>query len=97
MDLNALLRRAVELGASDVHLKTGQPPVLRRDGVLERLEEWPPLGDAEVEVALQVVAAPAPARLAAFHETGELDIAYQDEGLPSRRWSATSTARGTST
>jgi twitching motility protein PilT len=88
MDLNALLRRAVELGASDVHLKTGQPPVLRRDGVLERLDEWPPLDEAAVEVALQVVAAPAPARLAAFRETGELDIAYQDEGLPRFRVNA---------
>jgi twitching motility protein PilT len=88
MDLNALLRRAVELGASDVHLKTGQPPVLRRDGELARLEEWPPLDEASLEVALQVVAAPAPARLAAFHETGELDIAYQDEGLPRFRVNA---------
>jgi twitching motility protein PilT len=88
MDLNALLRRAVELGASDIHLKTGQPPVLRCDGALARLEEWPPLDDAAVEVALQVVAVTAPARLAAFRETGELDIAYQDEGLPRFRVNA---------
>src|SRR5919198_6020921 len=88
MDLNALLRRAVELGASDIHLKTGQPPVLRCDGALARLEEWPPLDEAAVEVALQVVAVTAPARLAAFRETGELDIAYQDEGLPRFRVNA---------
>src|SRR4029078_2265312 len=43
MHLNALLRRAVELGASDIHLKTGQPPVVRCDGALARLKEWPPL------------------------------------------------------
>jgi twitching motility protein PilT len=88
MDLNALLRRAVELGASDIHLKTGQPPVVRCDGALARLEEWPPLDEIDVEVALQVVALTAPARLAAFHETGELDIAYQDEGLPRFRVNA---------
>src|SRR5919197_1837182 len=88
MDLNALLRRAVELGASDIHLKIGQPPVLRRDGALARLEEWPPLDEAAVEVALQVVAVTAPARLAAFRATGELDIAYQDEGLPRFRVNA---------
>src|SRR5438552_3139733 len=82
MDLNALLRRAVELGASDVHLKTGQPPVLRRDGVLARLEEWPPLDEVAVEVALQIVAAPAPALLRANPWTGKLYIAYQNEGLP---------------
>jgi twitching motility protein PilT len=88
MDLNALLRRAVELGASDIHLKTGQPPVIRCDGALARLEEWPPLDEIDLGVALQVVALTAPARLAVFHETGELDIAYQDEGLPRFRVNA---------
>jgi len=34
MELNPLLRRAVELGASDIHLKVGLPPILRRDGAL---------------------------------------------------------------
>ena len=33
MDLNAILRIAVELGASDIHLKLDQPPMLRTDGV----------------------------------------------------------------
>ena len=82
MDLDALLRHAVELGASDVHLKIGQPPVLRRDGVLERLEGWPPLDAQALDSALAIVGAPTPARVAAFHETGELDIAYQSPGLP---------------
>ena len=82
MDLDALLRHAVELGASDVHLKIGQPPILRRDGTLERLEAWPPLDAAALDAALAIVGAPTPARVAAFHETGELDIAYQSAGLP---------------
>src|SRR6478752_8497367 len=38
MDLNNLLRSAVELGASDIHLKVGQPPILRRDGDLAPME-----------------------------------------------------------
>ena len=46
MDLNGLLRRAVELGASDIHLKIGRPPVLRRDGALGELEEAEPLDDS---------------------------------------------------
>ena len=41
MELNPLLRRAVELGASDIHLKVGVPPILRRDGSLGPLEEAP--------------------------------------------------------
>ena len=38
MDLDALLRRAVELGATDMHLKEGKPPILRRDGALGPME-----------------------------------------------------------
>ena len=36
MDVNDVLRHAVAAGASAVHLKVGQPPVLRTDGGLER-------------------------------------------------------------
>ena len=34
MNLDVLLSRAVDLGASDIHLKLGRPPMLRRDGSL---------------------------------------------------------------
>ena len=34
MDLELVLRRAVELGASDIHLKVERPPIVRRDGNL---------------------------------------------------------------
>src|SRR5437763_14799504 len=88
MDLDALLRHAVELGATDAHLKIGQPPIVRRDGTLERLEGWPPLDADGLDAALAVVGAPTPARVAAFHETGELDIAYQSPGLPRFRVNA---------
>jgi twitching motility protein PilT len=45
MELNPLLKRAVELGASDVHLKVGLPPILRRDGALSPLDEYAILTD----------------------------------------------------
>jgi twitching motility protein PilT len=82
VDLNAVLGRAVELGASDIHLKVGQPPVLRRDGELGLLPDHAPLYDSDLDAALAVVADLAPARLSHFHESGELDIAYATEGLP---------------
>ena len=72
----------MELGASDIHLKVGQPPVLRRDGELGLLPEHPPLYDSDLEAALANVADLTPAKLSHFHETGELDIAYAAEGLP---------------
>jgi twitching motility protein PilT len=82
VDLNAVLGRAVELGASDVHLKVGQPPVLRRDGDLGLLPDHAPLYDSDLEAALATIADMSPAKLSHFHETGELDIAYAADGLP---------------
>jgi twitching motility protein PilT len=88
MELNVLLRRAVELGASDIHLKVGVPPILRRDGSLGPLEQAPAVTDRDAEEVLQTVGRRAPDRLAAFADTGDLDIAYQEDDLPRFRVNA---------
>jgi len=88
MELNPLLRRAVELGASDIHLKVGVPPILRRDGSLGPLEEAPLVSDRDTEVVLEMVGKRSPERLEAFKTTGDLDIAYQEDGLPRFRVNA---------
>src|SRR3954447_7663884 len=88
MELNPLLRRAVELGASDIHLKVGLPPILRRDGALGPLEESAMLTDRDVEAVLEVVGQRSPERLEAFKQSGDLDVAYQDEDLPRFRVNA---------
>jgi twitching motility protein PilT len=88
MELNPLLRRAVELGASDIHLKVGIPPILRRDGSLGPLEECPLVTDRDAEAVLELVGKRAPDRLAAFKDTGDLDVAYQEEDLPRFRVNA---------
>jgi twitching motility protein PilT len=88
MDLNGLLRRAVELGASDIHLKLGQPPILRRDGALTPMEDAAALDDNELLAILNKVASHAPDKLSHFHAAGDLDIAYQDEELPRFRVNA---------
>jgi twitching motility protein PilT len=82
MDLNAVLRHAVEAGASDVHFKVGQPPVLRFDGQLAPTTEFPPLGEAELVHVLDQVTVATPRRRQIFDETGDLDIAYSEPGLP---------------
>ncbi|MGH3000148.1 MAG: type IV pilus twitching motility protein PilT, partial [Gaiellaceae bacterium] len=87
MDLNGLLGHAVELGASDIHLKLGRPPIIRRDGGLTPLGETP-LDEASLAAVLEIVGARAPERLARFHESGDLDIAYQDADLPRFRVNA---------
>ena len=82
MDLNALLRRAVDLGASDIHLKLDQPPMLRRDGAISPLDDCPPLNEQNLLAAVEAVTRVVPERLKQFHETGDLDIAYTADGLP---------------
>jgi twitching motility protein PilT len=88
MDLNGLLRRAVELGASDIHLKIGKPPVLRRDGSLGEMEDAQSLDENDLLAILNKIAAHAPEKLKHFHDAGDLDIAYQDEDLPRFRVNA---------
>jgi twitching motility protein PilT len=88
MDLNPLLQNAVELGASDIHLKIGQPPILRRDGSLGPMKGVPALTEEDLRSVLELVSAIAPQKLQAFEETGDLDIAYQSEDLPRFRVNA---------
>ena len=88
MDLNRLLHAAVDLGASDIHLKVGQPPIIRFDGDLQPLEDWPALDPERLEEILQEIGSDSPARLANFEQTGEIDTAYQRPGLPRFRVNA---------
>jgi len=88
MELNPLLRRAVELGASDIHLKVGLPPILRRDGALGPLAESAVLRDPDAAAVLETVGKRSPERLEAFKSTGDLDVAYQEDDLPRFRVNA---------
>jgi twitching motility protein PilT len=81
MDLNNLLLRALDLGGSDVHLKLGEPPVVRRDGSLERMDA-PALTEADLDTVLHTVTTSLPGRVGEFEVTGELDLAYSAADLP---------------
>ena len=81
MDLNALLRNAVDAGATDLHLKVEMPPIVRRDGTLEPLPGFPPLAPEDMESILVTVTATNGAKLDGFRETGELDTAYMSPDL----------------
>ena len=79
MDLNSLLSEAVEAGASDVHVKVGAVPKVRREGRLEQFSEAR-LSEADLLSVLEQVCASSPARRDAFLDCGELDIAYMGDG-----------------
>src|SRR5687768_6574860 len=84
MELDVLLKGASERGASDVHLKLRQPPVVRVDGALEPLDGWEPLTETDLAHALKAVVESSPARLGRM-EDGALDLAYSSDGLPRLR------------
>jgi len=88
MNLHDVLATAVRLNASDVHLKAGQPPILRIDGDLAPFPGQEPLSTEDLEDILNTVGATSPRRVALFHETGELDTAYQVPDLPRFRVNA---------
>ncbi|MFL5963804.1 MAG: type IV pilus twitching motility protein PilT [Gaiellaceae bacterium] len=88
MELNDLLRRAVDTGASDIHLKLDRPPMLRRDGSVAALEGAEPLTEADLDAYLRTITEIAPQRYDLYHESGDLDIAYTSGDLPRFRVNA---------
>src|SRR5215207_10011960 len=81
MDLNTLLRNAVDAGATDIHLKIEMPPIVRSDGSLRPLDGHPPLSEEDLESILISVSATNATKLDSFRETGELDTAYMSPDL----------------
>jgi twitching motility protein PilT len=88
MEFNDLLQRAVDAGASDIHLKLDRPPMVRRDGSVPPLEGVDPLTEADLDAYLRTVTAIAPQRYDLYHESGDLDIAYTAGDLPRFRVNA---------
>jgi len=77
--LEALLRRQVEVGAADLHLRVGEPPVVRVGGDLERLADQSQLTDAQLTA---LVTGGLPARNEAeFRERNDTDFAHEIAGL----------------
>jgi len=76
MELDTLLESAVKVGASDIHLKLGRPPLVRRDATLAPLEGAQIHQAHDLEAVLHSVCDGSPQRLASFLETGDLDLPY---------------------
>lgn len=74
MDVTDLLARAVEAGASDLHLAAGQVPMLRLDGELQRMDA-PPLLSAALSDAMTPLLAEGQCQQ--WAQGDELDIALQ--------------------
>ena len=78
MSMEQLMRGALEQRASDIHLKTGNPPIYRIDGDLRRLDDDPLTEDRMMEL-LNVIASQAD--IAKYQKVMDLDCSYMYEGL----------------
>lgn len=74
INIEDLLSRAVSVGATDLHLKVGSPPVARVAGDLERLEGFDALSPAATQAYAEALFTPRGAR--DFKETGTADFAF---------------------
>ncbi len=89
--IDALFRRLVESGASDLHLRTGEPPLLRRDGELVRLPGDPLPSDRLDGMLTSIMEAK---ELGEYRELNDTDWAYEIEGLARFRCNAGRDRRG---
>ncbi len=77
--IDELLRRAVESKASDLHLKVGNHPYLRVDGILNPVSDVPRVTPEEMlSMAFSMMTNRQKQK---FKETAELDMAYGVAGL----------------
>ncbi len=79
INIQELLKQMMERGASDLHLKVGNPPVMRINGLLHILRDLPRLQREDtLAVASQIL---NKKQKADFNENFEIDFAYSVAGL----------------
>ncbi|MEY4609129.1 MAG: hypothetical protein RL625_1346 [Gemmatimonadota bacterium] len=77
--IDALLRTLASSGSSDLHLRVGEPPVLRKSGELVRIEGQAVLADDDI---VGMIGAIIPEENAtAFAKTNDTDFAYEIRGI----------------
>ncbi|MCD6310559.1 MAG: type IV pili twitching motility protein PilT, partial [Candidatus Eremiobacteraeota bacterium] len=79
MHIDELLRKMMEQGASDLHLKVGQPPVIRIHGKLYSMEMAPFTQETLSNMLMAII---PPQMVSRFEEDRDLDFSYQVESGP---------------
>jgi twitching motility protein PilT len=76
--IDALFNLMFEQKASDLHLSSGNPPILRINGELTRVD-FPPLEDDQLKIMLYEIAPDY--KIKVFEETGDVDFGYEIPGI----------------
>jgi twitching motility protein PilT len=91
-EIEVLLRKLVERSASDLHLRVGEPPILRTHGEMIRLEGASPLTNGQLERMLLSI---MPERnRKEFAEANDTDFAHEIEGCARFRSNALRDRKG---
>jgi twitching motility protein PilT len=83
--MESMFRLLVDSGSSDLHLRSGEPPMLRLHGELAR-QDQPAIPAERLEAMLYSIMTAKEA--GEFRETGDTDWAYEIEGLARFRCNA---------
>ncbi|MBD3176034.1 MAG: PilT/PilU family type 4a pilus ATPase [Armatimonadia bacterium] len=78
LDLKELLVTLVERNGSDLHLKAGEPPVIRVDGTLYRLEGYPKMTPDDVRNLMYSILDEE--QVQEFEDNLELDLSHSVQG-----------------
>jgi twitching motility protein PilT len=84
--MEELFRQLVQSGASDLHLRTGEPPLLRLHGEMARQAQAQPIAAERLEAMLLSIMTEK--EIGEFRESGDTDWAYEIEGLARFRCNA---------
>lgn len=79
--LHEYLSMIVAAGGSDLHLHTGLPPYIRRNGKLMAIPDTPNLSAEQISGMMLKLTERVPAHRAAFKDQGEADLSYELPGV----------------
>jgi len=74
--LQLILKKALDLEASDIHIKVGAKPVYRIHKKLQVDEEFPIITDEHFSLFLKEVVGKSDRKMKEFEEMGEIDLSY---------------------
>ena len=91
-EMESLLRKLVERGASDLHLRVGEPPILRLHGEMERIDGLDVMEDAQLSLLLHSIMPDRNKR--EFRDSNDTDFAHEIEGVARFRCNALRERKG---
>lgn len=91
-EIEVLLKQLVERGASDLHLRVGEPPILRLHGEMQRIDGIPEMENDRLALLLNSIMPDRNKR--EFRDTNDTDFAHEISGVARFRCNALRDRKG---